>query len=138
MLIFVPAHISQKKMATELKQIYKCNVCGNMVEMVHSGAGELVCCGQPMELKTEKNQDEGQEKHVPVVEKTTSGVIVKIGSIPHPMDSEHYIEWIEVITEHRVCRKHLEPGQEPSAEFFLEAENIEVRAYCNVHGLWKN
>jgi superoxide reductase len=137
-LIFIPAHTSQTKMATELKQIYKCNVCGNMVEMVHSGAGELVCCGQPMELKQEKNQDEGQEKHVPVVEKTTSGVIVKVGEVPHPMESEHYIEWIEVITEHRVYRKHLEPGQEPSAEFFLEAEHIEARAYCNVHGLWKN
>ena len=138
MLIFVPAHTSQTKMATELKQIYKCNVCGNIVEMVHGGAGELVCCGQPMELRQEKTQDEGKEKHVPIIEKTTGGVIVKVGEVPHPMESEHYIEWIEVSTEHRVYRKHLEPGQEPSAEFFLEAEHLEVRAYCNVHGLWKN
>jgi superoxide reductase len=123
---------------TELNQIYKCNVCGNIVEMTHSGAGELVCCGQIMERKQEKAQDEGMEKHVPVIEKTAIGVVVRVGSVPHPMESEHYIEWIEAITEHRVYRKHLEPGQEPQAEFCLEAEHIEARAYCNVHGLWKN
>jgi superoxide reductase len=123
---------------TESNQIYKCNICGNMVEMVHAGAGELVCCGVPMELQIEKKQDEGQEKHLPVIEKTETGVIVKIGSVAHPMEATHYIEWVEVITEHRVCRKHLEPGAEPIAEFFLEAEHLEARAYCNVHGLWKN
>lgn len=123
---------------SEINQIYKCNVCGNMVEMVHVGGGELVCCEQPMELKQEKKEDEGQEKHVPVLEKTETGVIVSVGSVPHPMESEHYIEWIEVITEHRTYRKQLEPGQEPVAEFFLQAEHISARAYCNVHGLWKN
>lgn len=123
---------------TELNQIYKCDICGNIVEMTHIGVGELVCCGSTMKLKQEKKEDEGMEKHVPVVEKTTSGVIVKVGEIDHPMESEHYIEWIEVLTEHRVYRKYLEPGQEPSAEFFLEAENLKVRAYCNVHGLWSN
>ena len=123
---------------TELNQIYKCNVCGNLVEVAHSGVGELVCCGAPMELKTEKSEDVGNEKHKPVVERISSGVIVRVGEVNHPMESEHYIEWIEVITEHRTYRKFLSPGDEPTAEFLLEAENITVRAYCNVHGLWKN
>ncbi|MFA5962257.1 MAG: desulfoferrodoxin [Parcubacteria group bacterium] len=123
---------------TELNQIYKCNICGNIVEMVHAGAGELVCCGDPMELKQSKTEDEGREKHKPVIERTDIGVIVRIGEVPHPMISEHYIEWIEVVTEHRVYRKHLEPGAEPQAEFCLEAEHITARAYCNVHGLWQN
>lgn len=125
-------------MSTELNQIYKCNVCGNIAEMVHAGTGELVCCGEPMELKKAKNSDEGQEKHVPVIEKNGTGIIVRVGSVSHPMESGHYIEWIEVVTEHRVYRKHLEPGAEPIAEFFLEAENLSARCYCNVHGLWEN
>lgn len=123
---------------TELNQIYKCNICGNIVEMVHPGSGELVCCGAPMELKQPKTEDEGLEKHKPVIEKTDTGVIVRIGEVAHPMISEHYIEWIEVITEHRVYRKYLEPGNDPQAEFFLEAEHITARAYCNVHGLWQS
>ena len=125
-------------MATELKQIYKCNICENIVEMVHSGAGELVCCGQPMELKQEKKQDEGAEKHVPIIEKTGAGVIVKVGSVAHPMTSEHHIEWIEIITEHRVYRKVLDLDQEPWAEFCVEAEHIQTRTYCNIHGLWSS
>jgi len=123
---------------TELNQVYKCNVCGNMVEVLHVGAGELVCCGQPMDLMVEKTEEEKYEKHRPIVEKIEGGIIVRVGSVPHPMESEHYIEWIEVITEHRTYRKNLEPGVAPEAEFFLEAEHMEVRAYCNVHGLWKN
>ena len=123
---------------TELNQIYKCNICGNIVEVTHGGAGELVCCGVPMKLKIEAIEDEGLEKHKPVLEKTDSGVIVRVGEIEHPMESEHYIEWIEVITEHRIYRKFLNPGDEPIAEFLLEAEHLSVRAYCNIHGLWKN
>lgn len=123
---------------TEINQIFKCNVCGNIVEMVHSGVGELVCCGQPMELKQEKTEDEGMEKHVPIIEKNETGIIVRVGNIAHPMTSEHHIEWIEVITEHRTYRKRLDLDQEPWAEFFLEAQVLTVRAYCNVHGLWKN
>jgi superoxide reductase len=123
---------------TELKQIYKCNVCGNMVEMVHTGAGELICCGENMERKQEKNEEEGLEKHRPVIERTDSGVIVKVGSVPHPMAPDHYIEWIEVITEHRVYRKNIAINQDPWAEFFLEAEHIKARAYCNIHGLWSS
>ena len=121
---------------TEVNQIYKCDVCGNIVEAVHSGAGELVCCGKPMELKQEKTEEEGMEKHKPVIEKTETGIIVTIGSIPHPMESEHYIEWAEIITEHRTYRKYLEPGREPQVEFRIQAEQFSVRAYCNVHGLW--
>jgi superoxide reductase len=121
----------------EQNQIYKCNVCGNIVEVVHPGAGELACCSQPMILMQEKNEDEGFEKHVPIVEKTETGIIVTIGATPHPMESEHYIEWAEVITEHRTYRKFLEPGQEPQVEFRIQAEHFSVRAYCNVHGLWK-
>lgn len=123
---------------TELNQIYKCNICGNIVELVHGGAGELVCCGSGMELKVEKIEDEGQEKHRPVVERISTGVIVRVGEINHPMESEYYIEWVEVLTEHRTYRKFLNPGDEPVAEFLLEAEHISVRIYCNVHGLWKN
>ncbi|MCX6761652.1 MAG: desulfoferrodoxin [Candidatus Moranbacteria bacterium] len=123
---------------TELNQIYKCNVCGNIVEVMHSGAGELVCCGAPMELKVEKTEDVGTEKHKPVIEKTATGVIVRVGEVAHPMEKEHYIEWIEVITDNKIYRKFLAPGAEPYAEFCLEAEQITARAYCNVHGLWKN
>jgi superoxide reductase len=123
---------------TELNQIYKCNVCGNIIESVHNGAGELVCCGVSMEQKNETKEDSaGNEKHLPVIEKTSTSVIVRVGEINHPMESEHYIEWIEVITEHRTYRKFLNPDDEPQAEFFLEAENVTARAYCNIHGLWK-
>lgn len=122
----------------ELKQIYKCNVCGNIVEVLHAGVGELVCCGQPMELLKEKTEDVGLEKHVPVVEKTETGIKVKIGSVPHPMEEKHYIEWVEIIADGGVCRKFLKPGDMPEAEFEIKAEKIEAREYCNVHGLWKS
>lgn len=122
---------------TELKQIYKCNICGNIVEVLHTGVGQLVCCGQPMELKEAKTEDVGQEKHLPVIEKTKTGIKVKIGSVPHPMEDKHYIEWIEVIADGKSCRKFLKPGDKPEAEFKIKAEKIEAREYCNVHGLWK-
>ena len=123
---------------TELRQVYKCNVCGNIVEVLHTGVGKLVCCGQPMELQKEKTEDVGREKHVPVIEKTESGVKVKIGSVPHPMEEKHYIEWIEVIADGKSCRKFLKPGDEPEADFIIKADSIEAREYCNVHGLWKS
>jgi len=122
---------------TQKNQIYKCAVCGNIVEVTHEGAGELVCCGQPMNLMAEKTNDAGQEKHVPVVEKTANGIKVKIGSVPHPMEPEHYIEWIEVIADGVVCRKFLKPHDAPEAEFCPQASEIQVRAYCNIHGLWR-
>ena len=123
---------------TELRQVYKCNVCGNIVEMLHTGVGKLVCCGQPMELQKEKTEDVGQEKHVPVIEKTESGVKVKVGSVPHPMEEKHFIEWIEVIADGKSCRKFLKPGDKPEAEFMVKADSIEAREYCNLHGLWKS
>jgi superoxide reductase len=118
---------------TKQKQIYKCNVCGNIVEVVHTGAGELVCCGQPMELQTEKEVDEGKEKHVPVIEKTETGIIVKVGEVPHPMEDGHYIEWIEINN----CKVFLKPGDNPSAEFNVSGD-VSARIYCNIHGLWKS
>ncbi len=123
---------------TEKLQIYKCNVCGNMVEVIHTGVGELVCCGQPMELLKEKTEDEGNEKHFPVIEKTEKGIKVKVGSVPHPMEEKHYIEWIEVIADGRAYRKFLNPGEAPEAEFEITAEKIEAREFCNVHGMWKS
>jgi len=121
-----------------LKQIYKCKVCGNIVEVVHAGDGELVCCGQPMELLAEKTKDQGKEKHVPVLEKTGKGVRVKVGEIPHPMEENHYIEWIEIIADGKYCRQFLESGEAPEAEFEEAAENVSARIYCNIHGLWIN
>jgi len=122
---------------TQLKQIYKCNICGNIVEVLHSGAGQLVCCGQPMEQLSEKTEDIGYEKHVPIIEKTEKGVLVKVGSVPHPMEDSHYIEWIEIIADGKYCRKFLKPGDKPEAFFEVTAEKIEAREYCNIHGLWK-
>ena len=123
---------------TELKQIYKCDICGNIVEVLHAGAGELVCCGQPMQLLGEKTEDEGREKHVPVIEKTETGIKVKVGSVPHPMEDSHYIEWVEVIADGKSCRKFLKPGEQPEAEFEIRTEQITAREYCSVHGLWKS
>jgi len=122
---------------TEIRQIYKCNICGNIVEVVHTGVGQLVCCGQPMELLTEKTVDIGLEKHVPVIEKVGNEAGVKVGSVPHPMEQKHYIEWIEIIANGKTCRKFLKPGEKPEAEFETTAEEIEAREYCNIHGLWR-
>jgi superoxide reductase len=122
----------------KLKEIYKCNVCGNIVEVVHASAGELVCCGQPMALLAEKVQDVGNEKHVPVIEKTANGVRVKVGSIPHPMEEKHYIEWIELLADETVYRKFLKPAEKPEAEFCVTARKLSAREYCNIHGLWKS
>lgn len=123
---------------TKLKQIYKCEICGNIVEVVHTGQGQLVCCGEPMELQEEIYEDEGQEKHLPVIEKADQGVKIKIGSNPHPMEESHYIEWIEVIKEDGYLRKFLSPSDKPEAKFEIKEEDVvEVRTYCNVHGLWK-
>ncbi len=124
---------------TEINQIYKCNVCGNMVEVVHSGAGELICCGQPMEQQNENSTDASREKHVPVVKIKGDEIRVKIGSEPHPMLVEHYIEWIEILTENgRVFRKYLSPGDAPEAVFCIKEKVAKTREWCNVHGLWAN
>lgn len=122
---------------TEKLQIYKCEICGNIVEVLHEGEGELVCCGQPMKLYKENTTDAALEKHVPVIEKTENGFKIKIGSVAHPMIEEHYIEWIEVIVDGTAYRQFLKPGDAPEAEFCIKADNIIAREYCNIHGLWK-
>jgi superoxide reductase len=123
---------------TKRLEIYKCEVCGIIVEIIHEGGGKLVCCDQPMKLMEENTVDAALEKHVPVIEKTEDGIKVKVGSVPHPMVEEHYIEWIELIADGRACRKFLNPGDEPEALFKIEAQTITAREYCNLHGLWKS
>jgi superoxide reductase len=122
----------------KLKEIYKCKICGNIVEVIHASDGELVCCGQPMELLVEKLTDVGNEKHVPVIEKTANSVKVRVGSIPHPMEEKHFIEWIELHADDVVLRKFLKPGDKPEAEFSVVAKRLSARDFCNVHGLWKS
>ena len=124
---------------TKLSEIYKCEICGNIVEVLHAGVGELVCCGEPMELLKEKTQDSSIEKHVPYIEKTKDGVLVKVGqNQDHPMEEKHYIEWIQIITDGGSYRKFLKPGDKPQALFEIKAEDILAREYCNIHGLWKS
>jgi superoxide reductase len=122
----------------EKLQIYKCDACGNIVEVLHGGAGELVCCGEPMKLMVENTVDAAKEKHVPVVEKTAGGVKVKVGSVPHPMEEKHYIEWVEIIADGEAYRQFLNPGESPEATFSIEAQDVTAREYCNLHGLWKS
>jgi superoxide reductase len=118
-------------------EVYKCEVCGNIVEVLHEGKGELVCCGQPMKLYKENTVDAAKEKHVPVIEKTAEGFKVNVGSVTHPMEEKHYIEWIELIADGVVYRKFLNPGDAPEAEFCLDTTQVTAREYCNLHGLWK-
>jgi superoxide reductase len=122
---------------TERLQVYKCEVCGNIVEMLHAGAGELVCCGAPMKNYVENTVDAAKEKHVPVVEKIAGGFKVKVGSVAHPMEEKHYIEWIEIIADGKAYREFLQPGQAPEATFEIKAEKVVAREYCNLHGMWK-
>ena len=120
----------------EKLEIYKCEICGNIVEVVHGGKGELVCCGKPM-IKMEIHiMDQGKEKHVPVIEKTDKGIKVKVGDIPHPMEEKHFIEWIEIFDDDKAYRQFLAPGRAPEAIFDCMNENVLAREYCNIHGLW--
>ncbi len=121
----------------EKLEVYECKICGNLVEVLRGGKGELVCCGQPMEKLSAKTADAGMEKHVPVIEKIDTGYKVKIGSIPHPMEQEHYIEWIELLADGRAYRQFLSPGQAPEATFAVEAGAVSAREHCNKHGLWE-
>lgn len=123
---------------TNLKQIYKCEVCGNIVEVVHQSGGQLVCCGKPMTLVNENTVDASKEKHVPVIEKVEGGVLVKVGSVDHPMEEKHFIEWIEIHAGNKLYRKYLKPGEKPEALFKIDEEVDYAREYCNIHGLWKN
>jgi superoxide reductase len=119
-------------------EIYKCSVCGLMVEVLISATGHPVCCSKPMERLEEKTRDEGKEKHVPAISHTDEGIWVRVGSVPHPMEEQHYIQWIEINADGVVHRKFLSPGDVPEAKFPVKAENVTAREHCNVHGLWKS
>ena len=121
----------------ERLEVYKCEVCGNIVEVLHGGDGELVCCGQPMVQFVENTVDAAKEKHVPVIEKIAGGVKVKVGDVAHPMEEKHWIEWVEIIADGKAYRQFLNPGEAPEAIFNVEADQITAREYCNLHGLWK-
>ncbi len=128
-------------MATEKLAVFKCDDCGFMAEVLHDCTCDccsMSCCGKEMKLLVENTVDASKEKHVPVIEKQGEGILVKVGSVPHPMEEKHYIEWIEVIDGARVCRYHLKPGEAPQASFCVAAKpGLIVREYCNIHGLWK-
>jgi len=119
-------------------EIYRCELCGNMVEVLHAGGGELVCCGQAMTLLAANSVDAAKEKHVPVIVKGEGGYTVTVGSVPHPMTDAHLIEWIELIAGGMVYRKTLKPGDAPEAFFATTAGQVSARAYCNLHGLWRD
>jgi len=122
---------------TQRLQVYKCQVCGNIVEMLHEGVGTLTCCNEPMRLFVENTTDAAREKHVPVIEKIENGIKVSVGSVAHPMEEKHYIEWIELIADGTIYRKFLKPGDAPEAVFAVTATDVYAREYCNLHGLWK-
>lgn len=118
-------------------EVYQCKHCGNIVEVLHGGATPLVCCGEPMKLLREGATDGATEKHVPAIEKTENGYKVKVGSMPHPMADDHYIEWIELLADGVSYIKFLNPGDAPEAEFCVKADMVSAREFCNKHGLWK-
>ncbi len=118
-------------------EVYKCNKCGNIIEVLVGGVGELVCCGEPMELLTENTVDAAKEKHVPIIEKIDGGYKVKVGSTPHPMEEKHYIEWIELLADDRSYIAFLKPGMAPEATFKVDAATVSAREHCNLHGLWR-
>ena len=122
---------------TQRDEVYKCEHCGNIATIMHTGGGKLICCGEEMKLLKENTTDAAVEKHVPVIERSGNTVTVKVGSVPHPMEEKHYIEWIEVIADGKTYRQFLNPGQVPEAIFMLEAATVSAREYCNLHGLWK-
>lgn len=122
---------------TNVRELYHCTLCGNLIEVVNPGAPSLVCCGKPMDKLVAGSQDASLEKHVPVIERIGEGILVKVGSAPHPMEEKHFIRFIEVLTKDQVLRAELTPHQAPEASFLLKADEvIEVREYCTVHGLW--
>jgi len=123
---------------TETNQIYQCIKCKNIIEVLHSGAGNLKCCDSAMVRLQEKINDAGEEKHVPVIERSEKGYFIKVGSVEHPMEDAHLIQWIQLIGDGVSYKQFLNPGQKAEAEFQLHATEISARAYCNVHGLWKS
>ncbi|MEI6563840.1 MAG: desulfoferrodoxin [bacterium] len=123
---------------TKRLEVYKCDLCGTLVEVLRSSEGTLACCGQPMKVMSENTVDASKEKHIPVIERVPNGVKVTVGSILHPMEEKHFIEWIELIIGDEVLRKYLSPGMPPVAVFEgVTATNVVVREFCNLHGLWR-
>lgn len=118
-------------------EIYKCSVCGNIVEVRFAGGGTLVCCGKPMKLQSENTVDASLEKHVPVIEAQNGGYLVRVGSVTHPMEEKHYIMWISLIADGQEYTHYLKPGDKPEAFFSVQASSVTAREYCNLHGLWK-
>lgn len=118
-------------------EVYKCELCGNIVEVMHGGDGALVCCGAPMKLMVEGTTDAAKEKHVPVLEKTANGYKVKVGAVAHPMEEKHWIQWVELVADGVSYTRFLKPGDAPEAEFCVSGNNVYAREYCNLHGHWK-
>ncbi|MHC4247772.1 MAG: desulfoferrodoxin [Planctomycetota bacterium] len=118
--------------------VFKCEVCGHIIEVEHAGGGQLVCCGKPMTKLDENTVDAAKEKHVPVVEKVDGGFKVTVGAVAHPMEEKHFIEWIELVADDKAYRAFLKPGGAPEAVFKIDAESPTARAHCNLHGLWKS
>jgi superoxide reductase len=118
-------------------RFFRCKKCGNLVELINDGGGELICCGEPMQELKGNTTDAATEKHVPVVEKSGNSVVVKVGSVAHPMTPDHWIQWIVVVTKNEVLRKVLDPSDKPEAKFDCVGQPVTVYEYCNLHGLWK-
>jgi superoxide reductase len=136
--LFAEKQISRREEMAARFEVYKCDSCGNMVEMVHEGKGQMICCGKPMRLMKENIVDASTEKHVPVMEKLSGGILVKVGTVPHPMEKDHYIEWIEVVKDGKtLSRQYLNPGDVPEAKFASDPNGLVVREFCNLHGIWK-
>ena len=118
--------------------IYKCPVCGNVIELEYVGGGPLSCCGKPMILQEAGTTDGATEKHIPFIQKKDNGYLIRIGEVEHPMVETHYIEWIEIIAGDRIYKKFLKPGDKPEVFFDnINEEHFLVREYCNIHGLWE-
>jgi superoxide reductase len=120
--------------------IYKCEKCGNIVQVLHGETPPVMCCGQAMDRLVENTVDAAVEKHVPVVEKVDGGYRVKVGSVAHPMTADHWIEWIELVSceGNYVQRQMLTPTSVPEAIFKIDSDKVTALAYCNLHGLWKS
>ena len=118
-------------------EVYKCEICGNIIEVLHAGGPPLVCCNEKMKLQAENTVDAAREKHVPVIEMGNGQITVKVGSVPHPMEDKHYIQWVELIADGKAYLQFLKPGEEPKAVFPLTASKVTAREYCNIHGHWK-
>jgi superoxide reductase len=118
-------------------EVYKCQHCGNIIEVMYGGGANIVCCGENMQLQTENTVDAAKEKHVPVIEKGVGTITVKVGAVAHPMEEKHYIQWVELLADGKVYRQYLEPGQAPEATFCVTAQHVTAREYCNLHGQWK-